>query len=135
MTTQNISLSFVSIICSDFISQASFYGTVFSLPEIEELASEHFRALRVGGTTLGFHTPGALELLSLPPETIIGDSSASFWTFETADEAAVDTLVADALTAGATLVKAPYLTYYGARQAVLRDPEGNVFRINRSGVQ
>ena len=32
--------------------------------------------------------------------------------------------------AGATLIKAPYVTYYNWYQSVLLDPEGNVFRIN-----
>ena len=30
----------------------------------------------------------------------------------------------------ATVVKPPYVTYYNWYQAVLLDPEGNVFRIN-----
>jgi hypothetical protein len=35
-----------------------------------------------------------------------------------------------AVAKGATLVKPPYKTYYNWYQAVLLDPEGNVFRIN-----
>ena len=42
----------------------------------------------------------------------------------------VDATVPIAIAAGATLIKAPYETYYHWYQAVLRDPEGNVFRIN-----
>jgi hypothetical protein len=34
------------------------------------------------------------------------------------------------VAAGARLVKAPYRTYYNWYQAVLLDPEQNVFRIN-----
>jgi predicted lactoylglutathione lyase len=45
-------------------------------------------------------------------------------------QADVDRMVPVALAAGATLVKAPYETYYHWYQAVLLDPEGNVFRIN-----
>jgi hypothetical protein len=42
----------------------------------------------------------------------------------------VDRLVPVAEAAGARLLKAPYETYYHWYQAVLLDPEGNVFRIN-----
>ena len=35
-----------------------------------------------------------------------------------------------AVKMGATLVKAPFTTYYGWYQSVLLDPEGNAFRIN-----
>jgi predicted enzyme related to lactoylglutathione lyase len=31
---------------------------------------------------------------------------------------------------GGAILKSPYDTYYSARQAVLADPEGNVFRVN-----
>ena len=36
-----------------------------------------------------------------------------------------------AVTRGARVVKAPYQTYYNWCQAVLLDPEDNVFRINK----
>jgi predicted lactoylglutathione lyase len=42
----------------------------------------------------------------------------------------VDRMVPLALEAGATLIKPPYVTYYNWYQAVLFDPEQNVFRIN-----
>lgn len=44
--------------------------------------------------------------------------------------AEVDRLVLVAVAAGAVLVKPPYRTYYDWHQAVLLDPEQNVFRIN-----
>ncbi len=46
------------------------------------------------------------------------------------EQAEVDRLVPLAVEQGATLIKAPYLTYYNWYQAVLLDPERNVFRIN-----
>mgnify|MGYP001987204718 CR=1 FL=1 len=42
----------------------------------------------------------------------------------------VDRFVPKAIAAGARLVKEPYTTYYNWYQAVLLDPEDNVFRIN-----
>jgi len=44
--------------------------------------------------------------------------------------AEVDRMVPIAVAAGATLVKPPYRTYYNRYQAVLLDPEQNVFHIN-----
>ncbi|PYD84206.1 glyoxalase, partial [Pseudomonas syringae pv. pisi] len=41
-----------------------------------------------------------------------------------------DRLVPVAVAQGAKLIKEPYLTYYNWYQAVLLDPEHNVFRIN-----
>jgi hypothetical protein len=35
-----------------------------------------------------------------------------------------------AVSQGAIIRKAPYLTYYKAYQVVLLDPEGNLFRLN-----
>lgn len=128
-----ISLSFVSVICKDMIGQSSFYRDLFDLTEASELASDCFRALRLGGTILGFHSDAAVALLDLSEETQLGNVSSAFWTFEVASSDSVGRLTEQAVTLGAVLIKAPYDTYYGARQSVLRDPEGNVFRINRSG--
>lgn len=130
----SVSLSFVSVICNDIVAQSAFYAGVFALPTAAELSSDHFRALRLGDTILGFHTTAAISLLDLPQDTPIGDAAAAFWTFEVHDKQDVDTLTDSAVAAGGRLVKAPYTTYYGAYQSVLRDPEGNVFRINKSGV-
>ena len=50
--------------------------------------------------------------------------------FETGSCEEVDQLVVQAVSSGARLVKDSYETSYGWYQAVLTDPEGNVFRIN-----
>jgi predicted lactoylglutathione lyase len=42
----------------------------------------------------------------------------------------VDRMVPLAVSAGAVLIKPAYVTYYNWYQAVLLDPEQNVFRIN-----
>ena len=46
------------------------------------------------------------------------------------DDNEVDRVTAAAVAAGATCVKEPGRTYYGAWQSVLLDPEGNAFRLN-----
>ena len=59
-----------------------------------------------------------------------GGVSADHVTFDLGSAEQVDAAI-DALVAlGATLVQGPFTTYYEARQAVMTDPEGNVFRIS-----
>ncbi|MGW0037816.1 glyoxalase/bleomycin resistance/dioxygenase family protein [Gordonia desulfuricans] len=128
----SVTLGFVSMICRDIDHQSGFYREVFELPEATELFSEHFCALRIGPTILAFHSPAAIDLLGLPADTEPGNSNNSFWTFEAESDDAVGTLTDRAVRVGAAVVKAPYRTYYGAWQSVLSDPEGNVFRINRT---
>lgn len=50
--------------------------------------------------------------------------------FETGSRKEVHKLIDAAVSSGATLVKEPYETSYGWYQAVLTDPEGNIFRVN-----
>ncbi|MGW5324405.1 VOC family protein [Rhodococcus pyridinivorans] len=125
-------LSFVSVICRDVTVQAEFYRDLFNLVEATELASDRFRALRIGGTALGFNAAEAISLLNLPPRTQLGDSTTTFWTFDVDSEDQVQALTEKAVAAGAVCLKEPYTTYYGSHQSVLLDPEGNAFRINKS---
>ena len=53
-----------------------------------------------------------------------------YFTIEVGAPEAVDAAAALAATHGGAVIKPPYTTYYNARQAVLEDPEGNVFRVN-----
>ncbi len=122
-------LSSVNIFARDLDGLVAFYAGLFGLSENLDQRGPIYRSLDGGGTAIGFHAPEAYDLLAL------GDYSAptgvrSLLTFEVADHAAVARLTAQAAAAGATLIKAPYDTFYGSRQSVLFDPEGNVFRIN-----
>ena len=126
----DIYLSFVSVIGRDVAAQARFYQDLFDLTEAEELASEKFRALKIGSTALGFNAAEAISLLNLPQRTQLGDATTTFWTFEVESENQVKVLTEKAVAAGAVCAKEPYTTYYGAHQSVLLDPEGNAFRIN-----
>ena len=122
------SLSFVSVICDDVGSLAAFYGEVFDLASVDDLASEHFRALKIGDTVLGFSAPSAFEMLNL--EAVGPQAPTTFWTFEVDTAEQVNTLTQIAIDAGARCVKNPSRTYYGSWQSVLLDPAGNAFRIN-----
>ncbi|WP_255025042.1 VOC family protein [Rhodococcus sp. GA1] len=131
MSTPKVRLSFVTQVCKDMERLSTFYANLFGLEHITELEGEYFRALRLGDTILGFNTTVAYDLLNLPSSDLDA-SPATFWTFETETEEEVDQLAAEAVDAGATYLKEPFRTYYGAWQAVLLDPEANVFRINKS---
>ncbi|NLE82022.1 MAG: glyoxalase [Rhodococcus sp.] len=131
MNTHQVHLSFVTQVCKDMEKIATFYADLFGLEHVTELEGEHFRALRLGDTVLGFNTIVAYDLLNLPASDLDA-SPATFWTFEAETEDAVDVFAGKAVDAGATYLKEPFRTYYGAWQAVLLDPEANVFRINKS---
>ena len=92
--------------------------------------SPRYRELAGGGARLGFAFQGAYELLDLASER---DPSGlrSVLTFDLAADA-LDGAVDQAVASGARLAKPPYATHFGARMAVLYDPEGNAFRLNES---
>jgi catechol 2,3-dioxygenase-like lactoylglutathione lyase family enzyme len=125
-----VSLSLASIVSDDIVGLSTFYAEVFDLAEVEELRSDIFRGLDLAGVTLGFSTPVVYELLKIEPWRE-AKGTKQYLTFEAEDDAGVDRLVARAVERGAQLLHEPYETYYGAWQAVLADPDGNVFRINR----
>ena len=80
---------------------------------------------------MGFSGPGAYPLLGLNAQTVPGDRVLQTFDVESQDE--VRALTEKALELGATSVKEPFATYYGWFQSVLRDPDGNAFRINFRG--
>jgi uncharacterized glyoxalase superfamily protein PhnB len=123
-------LSYVNVFARDVVALSGFYQRVFGFAEIESIRSPIFRGLDTGRSCLGFNAPQAYGLLELGDgaEAVRGD--AFLLNFDVASPAEVDSLLPLALAAGATLIKSPYETYYRWYQAVLRDPEGHVFRIN-----
>lgn len=125
-----VGLSFASVMAKDFAGLAAFYQELLGLDEVMELRSEHFRGLNIGDTILGFSAHTAYDMLNLVAPEAQNGGVSSFLTFEMADDAQVDRLTAAAVAAGATCVKEPSRTYYGAWQSVLLDPEGNAFRLN-----
>jgi len=122
-------LASVNLFARDLDSLFGFYADLFELPEAVEQRSPIFRSLDAGGTAIAFNGFEAYGLLNLePPAASTGPSF--MLTFEVAVHAADDALTKRATERGAASVKPPYSTAYGSRQAVLRDPEGNIFRIN-----
>ncbi|GGB32919.1 glyoxalase [Tistrella bauzanensis] len=123
-------LSYVNIFARDVVALSGFYSEVFGFPEIEAIRSPIFRGIDAGHCAIGFNAPDAYELLTL--QDFSNPTGAGFLLnidVDTVEE--VDAMVPKAVEMGATLIKAPYHTYYNWYQAVLLDPEGNVFRINK----
>ena len=123
-------LSYVNVFARDVVALSGFYSEVFGFPDIEAIRSPIFRGIDAGGTAIGFNALDAYELLKL--QDFAETKGVKFLLnidVDTVDE--VDAMVPKAVEKGATLIKAPYRTYYDWYQAVLLDPEGNVFRINK----
>ncbi len=126
-------VSFASVLAQNMETLSAFYSQVFALKEVTSLRSELFRGLLVGDLVLGFSHADAAALLELPPER--SHPGQQFLTFEAESAGAVGAHAERAVAAGATLAQAPHLTYYGADQAVLLDPEGNPFRVNHLAIE
>jgi predicted enzyme related to lactoylglutathione lyase len=122
-------LSYVNIFAKDIVALSRFYMDVFGFAEIEKIRSPIFRGLDTGRSSLGFNAQDAYGLLKLDEFSNV--SGIKFLlNIDVASAAEVDELTPRAVSLGAKLVKPPYKTYYNWYQAVLLDPEGNVFRIN-----
>jgi uncharacterized glyoxalase superfamily protein PhnB len=122
-------LSYVNVFARDVVALSGFYQRVFGFAEIEAIRSPIFRGLDTGRSSLGFNALDAYALLQLSEfSETKGVKFLLNVDVDSKDE--VDRRVPVAVAEGATLIKAPYETYYHWYQAVLLDPEGNVFRIN-----
>ena len=121
-------LFYVNVFARDMLALAEYYQKLFNLEEIKESRSEYFRGYESGGCCIGISSQDAYELLSLTKADRQTDTV--LMTFAAVSQEDVDTRSNYAVELGGTLVKQPFETYYGWYQAVLRDPEGNPFRIN-----
>ncbi|MDO6683616.1 MULTISPECIES: VOC family protein [unclassified Oceanobacter] len=122
-------LSYVNVFAKDIVALSGFYQRVFDFPEVEAIRSPIFRGIDAGSCCIGFNALDAYELLHL--SEYADTSGCKFLlNIDVDSPEEVDRMVPIACAAGATMIKAPYTTYYNWYQAVLLDPEGNVFRIN-----
>jgi predicted enzyme related to lactoylglutathione lyase len=122
-------LSYVNIFARDIVKLSSFYREVFGFEEIPEIRSEIFVGLKTAASNIGFNAQEAYGLLKLEDQA--NPTGVKFLlNFDVASSEEVDRLTPAAVSRGACLIKAPYKTYYNWYQAVLFDPEQNVFRIN-----
>ncbi len=122
-------LSYVNVFAKDIVALSNFYVEIFGFTEIEAIRSPIFRGIQTGKSSIGFNALDAYELLKL------GDYADTkgvkfLLNIDVSTREDVERMVPAAIAKGATLIKEPYVTYYNWYQAVLLDPEGNVFRIN-----
>lgn len=126
-----VTLSYVNIFARNMDRLAAFYSKLFDFEEIAESRTEYYRGFRCGGASLGFSTSKAYELLALRPPT--GTGETNLITFDASSAAELRKLYQAAIDGGAMSLKEPFETYYGWYQAMLRDPEGNAFRLSYPG--
>ncbi|WP_033923071.1 VOC family protein [Sphingomonas sp. 37zxx] len=107
---------------------AAFYADALGLETaVDDLP--RYCELAGGGTRIGFAYDGAYALSGLGDEACpVG--LRSIITFGPFEAAAIEAAVTRAVNAGATVARPPYATHFGRLMAVLRDPEGNAFRLN-----
>lgn len=122
----------VSYFTRDIDALAGFYAALFGVPFIEAVASPIYRALDFHGTRLGIHALKAYELLEIGDRAIEGSPKpvGTYITCNVGSKAELDAYLAKALSLGAKMLKAPYVSYYNAYQVVLADPDDNMFRLN-----
>jgi uncharacterized glyoxalase superfamily protein PhnB len=125
-------VGYVSLFAADPVRLSGFYADLFGFPEIEADRSPIYRSLDADSVRLGFHAQEAYDLLNLGDRRPRDAGVTCYFTIEVGDDARVDSLTRRAQELGATVLKEPYDTYYGAHQSVLADLENNVFRINNA---
>ena len=123
-------MTYVNIFTKDIKKLSKFYIDVFGFEEDREFRSPIFRGVRTSKSFFGFNALEAYGLLNLEDQANT-TGMKFFLNFNTRSMREVDRLVARAVKRGAKLIKGPYRTYYNWYQAVLSDPEGNLFRINK----
>jgi uncharacterized glyoxalase superfamily protein PhnB len=122
-------LTYVSLIAHEVERVADFYRDLFGLEEIAASRSEKYREFLTGGAKLGVVHFGGYAMLGLP----VREPSAAvnqILTFDVGRRDRVQPTVEEAVRRGAELVKPAFDTFFGQHQAVLKDPEGNAFRIS-----
>jgi len=124
-----VRLTYTTFIANDVAALAQFYIDGLGLEEVESSRDHRYREVKAGGAMIGFAHAPARTMLELG-EAGEPTGTRSLLTFDVGTTDAVQPAIETAVAAGATLVKPPYDSFFGQHQAVLRDPEGNVFRLS-----
>ena len=122
-----------NLMSRDIEAQFRFYREVFGLAEAEASRSPIYRALETEDFQFGFNDAraayGLLGLEGRQSTQTEPRAAVAYATLMLESPAAVDAAVQAVGAHGGRVIKGPFATYYGQWQAVLADPEDNVFRI------
>lgn len=124
-----VRLSYTTFLARDVAALAQFYIDGLGLEEVEASRDHRYREVRAGGCMIGFAHEAARETLAMAHEAN-PTGIRSLLTFDVESVAAVAPAVERAVAKGAALVKPAFDSAFGQHQAVLRDPEGNAFRLS-----
>ena len=128
---------YVNLFCQNIEAQLAFYLSLLGLPEAVKNRSPIYRCIQATTFEFGFHAAPAYALLGMADRAPVpGQTSpvTTYATFMLGSCAEVDALCGKSTALGGRIVKAPYPTYYGQWQAVLADPENNLFRLSFQGL-
>ena len=128
---------YVNLFCNDIQAQLGFYLTLLGMPEAVSHRSPIYRCIHGSSFEFGFHAAPAYALLGLADRAPTPQQTSpvtSYATFMLGSCAEVDAMSLKAAKLGGRVIKAPYPTYYGQWQAVLADPENNMFRLSFQGL-
>lgn len=123
-----LSLAYVTFLARDVAALADFYVEGLGLEEVLSSRDERYREVEGGGCMIGFATRTVRPAVNLPEVDPVG--TRAILTFDVGSVPAVATALDRAVRRGAELVREPLDTPFGQHQTVLRDPEGNVFRLS-----
>ena len=121
-----------NLLCRDIQAQMDFYARLLGLQEVIASRSAIYRALQGDGFQLGFNAAAAYELLGIADRRPVCAEAApvsGYPSLMLAQAAQVDAAGPLAVSLGGSIVKPPFDSYYGQRQIVLSDPEGNILRL------
>jgi predicted enzyme related to lactoylglutathione lyase len=131
-TTATARLATVNLFADDVDRLAEFYVGLFGFKEFTERRTPIFRSLDAGGVQLAFNGPTIYQLLGIPERRFKERLSVrTSFTLDVSDRQEVDDSAARIGHFGGRVIKPAGKTSYNAWQAVLEDPEGNVFRISQ----
>ncbi|PVV10013.1 MAG: glyoxalase [gamma proteobacterium symbiont of Ctena orbiculata] len=119
-------ISMITLVVRDLGAAIEFYEKGLSFPRMESPPEVAFFTLN--GTWLGLYGREALaEDAKVPPE---GTGFAGFTLAHNVDsEKEVDEVVAQAVSAGATLVKKPQKVFWGGYSGYFKDLDGHLWEV------
>lgn len=128
---------YVNLFCTNIHDQLAFYLVLLGIPEAVSHRSPIYRCIQATTFEFGFHAAAAYALLGVAdraPAPLQASPVTAYATFMLGSCAEVDALTLKTAALGGRIIKAPYPTYYGQWQAVLADPENNMFRLSFQGL-